>query len=300
MDESRRNFLSGLPAIGAAAAIAGAAAATGASAQEAPVSGEDAFARIRKNGVIRFGAANSEPWYFKDVSGSDAPGGVESNGVVWRGVCPALAKMLADAMGVKLELVETTWGNAVAGLQAGQFDVMLALDGTPTRALAIDFITTQMAWNPFNVLVADGVNAANWSDLNNPEFSVAVMLGTSMDQFISKLLPKAEIVRFQEASQTYAAFQGGRVKGITGAGPEMDLLREKLKIGNVVIPKPLFAIPSGAGLPYEPTPRLRDYLSTSVGYLYFASEIQNAYEDYARWRGLDPSKSVPLMRERLL
>src|SRR2546430_12083703 len=68
---------------------------------------------------------------------------------------------------------------------------------------------------------------------------------TTLFRSISKLLPKAEIVRFQEASQTYAAFQGGRVKGITGAGPEMDLLREKLKIGNVVIPKPLFAIPSG-------------------------------------------------------
>ncbi|MFE0017317.1 transporter substrate-binding domain-containing protein [Mesorhizobium sp. NPDC059054] len=253
-----------------------------------------------KAGVIRFGAANSEPWYFKDTSGSSDPGGVESNGVIWRGVGPATAKMLADAMGIKLQLVETTWATAVAGLQAGQFDVMLSLDGTPLRALAIDFLTTQMAWNPFNLLVTDDIKVTKWSELDKPDFAVAVMLGTSMDQFISKLLPKANIVRFQEASQTYAAFQGGRVQGITGAGPEMDLLRERLKMGTVVIPKPLFAIPSGGGLPYETNPRLRDYLSTAIAYLYHSSEIQNAYEDYARWRGLDPSKTVPLMRERMI
>jgi len=300
MDQSRRSLLAGAPTLGVAGAAGALAAAAAAHAQQTPAGGADAFTRIRSRGVIRFGAANSEPWFFKDVSGSRAPGGVTSNGVVWRGICPALAQMLADAMGVKLELVETTWANAIAGLQANQFDVMLAFDGTPTRALAIDFVSAQMAWNPFTVLVADGVQAASWSDLNTADFSVAVMLGSSMDQFISKLLPKADIVRFQEASQTYAAFQARRVKGITGAGPEMDLLHNRIKVGTVITPRPVFAIPSSAGLPYEPVPRLRDYLNTAIAYLYHSSAIQNAYEDYARWRGLDPDKSVPLMRERLV
>ncbi|MER8582217.1 transporter substrate-binding domain-containing protein [Mesorhizobium sp. M0751] len=299
MDKSKRELLTLLPILGGAAMIS-AANVSGSVAQEQPAGGESTWGKIIKRGSIRFGAANTEPWYFKDVSGSTEPGGVESNGVVWRGVCTALAKMLADAMGVKLELIETTWGTAVAGLQADQFDVMLALDGTPLRALAIDFIPAQMAWNPFNVLVSDESNVATWGEMNKPDFAIAVVLGTSMDQFISRLLPNANVVRFQEASQTYAAFQAGRVNGITGAGPELDLLRDKLKTGKVVIPKPVFAIPSGGGVRYDTDTRLRDYLATSITYLYHSSDIQNAYEDYVRYRGMDPAKTIPLMREKML
>ena len=60
--------------------------------------------------------------------------------VVWRGIGPRLGEAIARAMDVRLELVELTWGNAVAALQANQIDTMFILDPTPERALAVDFV----------------------------------------------------------------------------------------------------------------------------------------------------------------
>jgi hypothetical protein len=53
---------------------------------------------------------------------------------VWRGFSVNCAKELADALGAELQMVDTTYGNAIAGLQANQFDLIFALDGTVKRA----------------------------------------------------------------------------------------------------------------------------------------------------------------------
>src|SRR5687768_15484971 len=46
---------------------------------------------------------------------------------------------LAEELGVKLVPVSATWGNIVAGLQAGRYDVAANLDSTLERAKAIQF-----------------------------------------------------------------------------------------------------------------------------------------------------------------
>ena len=66
---------------------------------------------------LRLGVAISEPFAFKDLEGSDKPGAVKAGSSVWRGVSVNCAKELADALGAELDVVETTYGNAVIGLQ---------------------------------------------------------------------------------------------------------------------------------------------------------------------------------------
>ena len=81
--------LSGLIVALAIAAMAGVAEAQQASTWD----------HIQSTKTLRVGCAPSEPWCFKDLSNSDAPGGVRSNGITWRGVSAALAKSLADEVG---------------------------------------------------------------------------------------------------------------------------------------------------------------------------------------------------------
>jgi polar amino acid transport system substrate-binding protein len=127
--------------------------------------------QIMRTKKLRVGAAPTEPWYYKDTTNSSAPGGVQSGGALWRGVGVTLAKEIADAMGAELEVVETTWGNAVAGLQANQFDVMFMLDPDPVRGLALDFVSPVL-WYPFGLLVRDDLPVTSWAELNDPKYKL--------------------------------------------------------------------------------------------------------------------------------
>jgi polar amino acid transport system substrate-binding protein len=96
---------------------------------------------IKKRGTILVGATQAEPWYYKDpLTGK------------WDGVALRISEDIAKAMGVKVEVVETTWGNAVAALQANQIDMMYVLDATPERAVAIDFIQGPLLYYALAVL----------------------------------------------------------------------------------------------------------------------------------------------------
>src|SRR5688500_9703122 len=119
---SRRTML-GLGAMGGAALVAAVAAPPAHAQTQAGT-----LQQIRDRGELRVGVAPGEPWFFKDQRSGE-----------WHGIGWGVAVALARELGVKPTPVETTWGNAVAGLQAGQFDVMFVLDATPQRALALDF-----------------------------------------------------------------------------------------------------------------------------------------------------------------
>src|SRR5690606_5299857 len=83
---------------------------------------------IMETKKVRAGCVNGEPFGFKDPATGE-----------WKGIVPAFAALVAQELEVDWECVETTWGNAIAGLQADQFDFVGGLDATPQRALAIDF-----------------------------------------------------------------------------------------------------------------------------------------------------------------
>jgi len=137
-DPSERRLARRTLAMGAAVAtgIVVATAAGRAHAQQ----GKSTWDVITDTKKLRLGAAISEPFAFKDIDGSDKPGGVKLGDTVWRGFSVACAKELADALGAELQVVETTYGNAVIGLQASKFDLIFALDGTVKRAVVVDFV----------------------------------------------------------------------------------------------------------------------------------------------------------------
>lgn len=292
---NRRELLSTMPLALAAAALP--LTAVAASESQPVASGDSTWQRIRSSGVLRIGAPVMEPWYFKDSTGSSAPGAVVSDGVTWRGVAVSFAQAVAEAMNVKLQIVETTWANAVAGLQTGQFDTFILLDATPTRALSVSFVPNPLLWYPLALLAKEGANITTWQQINTPDFRVGVGLGTTWDEFITKEAPKAAITRFQSSAEIFAAFQAGRIDGGLISAVAADLARIRIGSGQTLVPAPKVYIPGGIAVRQESDDRWLNYLNTCAGYFYYTGKSQEFYETFLKFRGIDPKSVIPVERE---
>jgi polar amino acid transport system substrate-binding protein len=283
-----------LPALAAGLATLGTLAAPRLAHAQAAASTWDTIMQTKK---LRVGAALSEPWYFKDTSNSPAPGGVRTGDTTWRGIGPRLGELMARAMNVQLEMVEVTWGTAVAALQAGQIDTMFILDPTPERALAVDFVPRPVLWYPVAGLAKASVTATSWSDLNNPEAKLGVALGSSTDQTLTRLTPRANIQRYPTTGEMLAAWQSNRIDVAVTTGPTVDLAIARLRSGKSLVPRPVVAVPGGAALRKEPDQRWASYLNTCAGYFYDTGVTQQIYEEFMQFRGLEAGRATSIQRE---
>ena len=57
----------------------------------------------------------------------------------WEGVYIDILRQLADQLGVKVQVVDTTWDNFVAGLIADKWDIAPALNRTVKRSLVVNY-----------------------------------------------------------------------------------------------------------------------------------------------------------------
>lgn len=241
---------------------------------------------IRERGSIRVGATQAEPWYFKDPRSGE-----------WGGFSILVAQEIARTMNVKLEVVETTWGNAIAALQANQIDLMFVLDATPQRALAVDFIMTPLLYYALAVLHRETLKVEQWEDLNRQGVRIATTLGTTMDRFVTERLPKASIIRLPNNDEVVAAFQSGRADVACLFHPPLIALQRKVGMGRITLPKPVRASASSVAVRREADTTWRDYLTHSVAYWYGTGQLQEWYEQFLKSRGIDPKAVPPIMRE---
>jgi polar amino acid transport system substrate-binding protein len=279
--ETNRRHILGLGAAGGAALAM--TAPTSPALAQAPAG---TLQQIRDRGELRIGAASGEPWFFKDQRSGE-----------WHGIGWGMGEAIARELGVKAVAVETTWGNAVAGLQANQFDVMFVLDATPQRALAVDFPVQPMFYYALGLLARDGLAAKRWEDINKPDVRIGVILGTSPDRDVTARLPRASIERFTNADETAAAFQAGRVDAISLFHPALVMIRSRVKRGSVLLPEPIRQAATSAGVRREPDKAWRDWLGLTMAHLYTSGETQQIYERFLAFRGIDVKQAPAVIRE---
>ena len=245
---------------------------------------ESTWNSIKERGAVRLGVVTgATPWFDKNPQTGE-----------WSGVGYQVGKAAAEALDVDLETVEVTWGGAVAALQSGKIDMMPLLDPTPSRAVAVDFVTYPLLFNPLGVLVRDDMDAGDWDDLNRPEVRLSVPQGTSMDEFLTNNTPNATLLRLPGNPETVAAFQSGRVDGAVLFLPPLMRFQQKLGSGKVVRPSPPRANPSSIAVRRETDKTWRDFLSSATLFWHESGKIQGWYEDYLRGAGTDPAKMPPI------
>jgi len=243
--------------------------------------------QIKQRGELRIGVTPGEPWFFKDPATGQ-----------WSGIGYSMGQQVAKDLGVKLAPVETTWGNAVAAVQANQIDVMFVLDATEERKKAIDFPDNPFFWYAQGVLLKDGMKVKNWSDLDRDDVRIAVTLGTAPDRELTRRLPKAKIERFANMDEAIAAFYAGRVDAASFYHPALVMQQARVKKGAVVIPEPVVALPTSAGVRREDDKTFRDFLNVEFDKYYKNGQTQKFYEEFLVSRGIDPAKAPPIVKEQ--
>jgi polar amino acid transport system substrate-binding protein len=247
----------------AVAALSLAAVGFTAAAQSATAV-ESTWARVQRTHTLRIGAvAGAAPYYQKNIATGE-----------WQGFMIDFAKSLAQSLGAKLDITETTWGNSVLDLQSNKIDVFFGINPTPQRAEVINF-SDPLFSNAFIFVVRKGVNVSNWADINKPEVKVAVDLGSSHDAAVTKLAPHATIQRLEKAADATLAVQSGRadlqvlvpVLALTAVSKNPDQL-------HVVVPKPIEATTTTIGLRKESDTQMAKYVNDWIAKIRAADQVR--------------------------
>ena len=87
---------------------------------------------VQKAGVLRCGAAVAAPYVMRNAGSGQYSG-------YFVDLCRNFGEKVLK---VRVEFVDTNWDNLVAGLQSGKWDLAMALNQTPERALAVSSRTS--------------------------------------------------------------------------------------------------------------------------------------------------------------
>jgi len=253
ISEDRRDALRYALAIGSGAALASAMA----SPAKAEASADNTLDRIRANKVLRIAVLPGElPYFNKDLASGN-----------WSGFSIEMANDIAKLLDVKLEYTESTYGNSVLDLQAGKIDLGFALNPTPQRALVVDFTTTVFP-HPFGAMLKKGLEAKTWADINKPEVSIAVDVGSANETVARRFAPNATIKSLKSRDEVMLEMSSGRVDCVVNALVlGLTAIAKNPNLGSYkILQSPSVAIPSAMAVRREPDKRWRDFLSVWVDY----------------------------------
>jgi len=249
---------------------------------------EGTLEATKKRGTLRVGVTQAPPWFSKDPKTGEWTSGL--------GI--SMGRAMAQALGVKMETVEVSWGNSIAALQGDKIDIMFTIDATPERKKAVDFPASPLLWYSLAVLAKDDLAAKAWEDLNKAGIRIAVPQASSMDRFLTEHTPKADIQRFPDNAAAIAAFQSGRVEAMCLFHPPLLAARQRLGKGKIVVPTPAVSQASSTALRKGDTEfvawvdqRLADY--------YKSGQTQKWYEQALADFGLDPRLAPPIKKEMI-
>lgn len=166
---------------------------------------------IQKAGVLRCGAAVAAPYVMRDARTS-----------AYSGYFVDLCRDFGEkVLKVKVEFVDTNWDNLVAGLQSNKWDLAMALNQTPERALAVAFTVPATDYQVSLLVNKDNPKLADVKDdiaaLDKPEVTFAVMSGTAQDKAISSVVSKGKIMRLPGMDEARLAVMSKRADVLVDA-----------------------------------------------------------------------------------
>ncbi|NWA02711.1 transporter substrate-binding domain-containing protein [Pseudomonas gingeri] len=138
------------------------------------------------------------------------PYGYVGPDMVPQGLDIDVANLMANKLGVKLELVPVTAPNRVAYIQSGKADFTISsLGKTPEREKVIDY---SIAYSPFfdAVFGAAALPVKSLADMTGK--SVSVTRGSMQDRELTDTAPQAVAKRFEDNNSTISAFMSGQTQ----------------------------------------------------------------------------------------
>lgn len=213
--------------------------------------------QIKERGVLRVPAIlNEDPYFNKDPRTGE-----------WRGFVIDMASDIATTLGVKLEVVESTWANSILDVQSGKADIALALTALPARALSISF-SSPTYYNSFVIVSPKPeLASATWASLNDPSITLAVDLGSAQDLITQRYLPKANVLRFKTRDEAILAVASGKADAIVNTVlNSVVMIKRNAALGQVYVPEPVLSSPSVIGISYNADEQFKSFISAWADY----------------------------------
>src|SRR6187549_4113815 len=134
--------------------LSAAAAALGLALAAAPAAAQT-LDKIKQRGVLVVGSkADYKPFGFRDPSGAIV------------GFEPDIARLVANKLGVKLELVPVVSSNRMQFLEQGKIDLMIAtMNDKPDRRKVVYIVEPSYYASSVNVLAPKSAKLKDWTEL---------------------------------------------------------------------------------------------------------------------------------------
>jgi polar amino acid transport system substrate-binding protein len=163
--------------------------AAAASADDIELAKKSTIEEILKNGELRVGFESGYmPFEMTDKTGSFVGFDID------------MAKEMAKAMGVKFVPVNTAWDGIIPALLTKKFDIIMSgMTVTQERNLKINFAEPYIVVGQTIIIHKKHEGKIkSFKDLNDPKYIVTSKLGTTGEQSVKRLLPKAQYKSFEE------------------------------------------------------------------------------------------------------
>jgi polar amino acid transport system substrate-binding protein len=144
---------------------------------------------ILKNGELRVGFESGYmPFEMTDKTGAFVGFDID------------MAKEMAKAMNVKFVPVNTAWDGIIPALLTKKFDIIMSgMTVTQERNLKINFAEPYIVVGQTVIINKKHEGKIkSYKDLNDPKYIVTSKLGTTGEQSVKRLLPKAQYKSFEE------------------------------------------------------------------------------------------------------
>ena len=148
------------------------------------------------------------------------------------GVAPRVAAMIAEDLGVKLEIVEMPWPEQIPALLSGKVDLLPKHTAFPARALKLEFAAGRLMQIRITCQVPAAQAHEGLASLRREGLRIGVWHGSSNRDVAERVFPGAKIV---DASNPTELLRSGEVDTVVGdavtrrnleLNPDLALLRE--------------------------------------------------------------------------
>lgn len=147
-----------------------------------------------------------------------------------------IARRMANAMGVKLELVSTAWDGIIPALLTDKFDIIMSgMTLTQERNLSVSFANPYIVVGQTVLIRKEIANdVKSYRDLNDPKYKVASKLGTTGEQATKRMIPRAEYISFETEQEAVLDMLNGKVHAVVYDLPLLSITYAQRNDGNLV------------------------------------------------------------------
>ena len=192
---------------------------------------ESTLDRLRREGIVRVGFANENPYAFAQPDGTLSGEAVE------------VARAVFQALGIaEMEGVLTQFGSLIPGLQAGRFDVITAgMYITPTRCEEVLFADPEYSVGEAVMVTAGNpLNLHSYEDIAaNPDATVGTGAGyLEIDYMLAAGVSEDQISTFPDDPAGVAGLQAGQIDAWTGTRPTLLIMLQTANDPNLELADP--------------------------------------------------------------